>query len=272
MEVTPDKWVSVKDAGVCANKNAKHRRKMEDEHMLVDKFGGIDSQAFFGVYDGHGGQTAAVFCKKRLHAVFEENMKNLSDYELVDAEKMAQVTTQSYKTTDDEMKPTIPAAGACVVTCILRIVNDHRYLYVANAGDSRAVLSRGGKAVRLTRDHKPSDETEKQRIIDMKGFIDKDGRVNGLVAITRALGDHHMKGPGKDYILADPYFQLIELAPEDDYLILACDGVWDVVEDQAAVDLVLASTENANAKAKLLVSHSIKSGSQDNVSVIVVQL
>jgi protein phosphatase PTC1 len=265
-------WVAVKDAGVSANKNAKYRRKMEDEHVLEDQFGGASHQAYFGVYDGHGGQTAAVFCKTRLHLVFEENFKSLSDEDLINPEKMCQVVTNCYKKTDEEMKPTIPAAGACVVTCIIRSVNDHRYLYVANAGDSRAVLSRGGTAIRLTHDHKPTDETEKQRILDLKGFIDKDQRVNGLIAVSRALGDHHMKGPGKDFILGDPYFQLLELTPEDDYLILACDGVWDVIEDQAAVDMIRSSSENASSKAKLLVTQSIKSGSQDNCSVIVVQL
>jgi len=265
-------WVAVKDAGVCANKNAKHRRKMEDEHVLVDKFGGVDSQAFFGVYDGHGGQSASAFCKKRLHTAYEELLKECSDADLVDSEKMSQISKSTYKLTDEEMKESVPAAGACVVTTIVRTVNGHRYLYVANAGDSRAVLSRGGTAQRLTLDHKPSDEPEKQRILDMKGFIDADGRVNGLVAITRALGDHHMKGPGKDFILADPYTQLIEINQDDDYLIIACDGVWDVVEDQAVVDLVRGSTDNCTVKAKSLVSHAIKAGSTDNVSVIVVQL
>jgi len=265
-------WVAVKDAGVCANKNAKHRRRMEDEHMLVDKFGGVDSQAFFGVYDGHGGHSAAAFCKTRLHTAYEEFIKNCSDTDLVDSEKISEISKSSYKLTDEEMKESVPAAGACVVTTIVRTVNSHRYLYVANAGDSRAVLSRAGKAQRLTHDHKPSDEPEKQRIADMKGFIDGDGRVNGLVAITRALGDHHMKGPGKDFILAEPYTQLIEINEDDDYLILACDGVWDVVEDQAAIELVRGLTGNCTAKAKSLVSHAIKAGSTDNVSVIVVQL
>jgi len=227
---------------------------------------------FFGVYDGHGGQTASAFCKKQLHVVYEELMKDLSDADLVDPDKMAQVSMQCYLKTDEEMKASVPAAGACVVTSIVRVVGDQRFIYVANAGDSRAVLSRGGRAQRLSKDHKPEDEQEKQRILDMKGFIDADGRVNGLVGITRALGDHHMKGPGKDFILATPYFQLIKLTPEDNYLILACDGVWDVIGDQAVVDLVQGSTDTCTNKAKALVSHAIKAGSTDNVSVIVVQL
>jgi len=265
-------WSAVKEAGVCANKNAKYRRKMEDEHVLEDQLGGLSHQAYFGVYDGHGGQTCAAFCKNRLHLIVQELLAGLSDDDLTNAEKMNQVFTTAYLKTDEEMKPSIPAAGACIVTSVIRTVKDHRYLYVANAGDSRAVLSRGGAAVRLTHDHKPSDETEKQRILDLKGFIDKDQRVNGLIAVSRALGDHHMKGPGKDFILATPYFQLIELTPEDDYLILACDGIWDTVEDQAAVDLIRNSSENATGKAKQLVAQAIKAGSQDNCSAIVVQL
>eukprot|EP01125_Pyxidicula_operculata_P014567 TRINITY_DN4866_c0_g1_i1.p1 TRINITY_DN4866_c0_g1~~TRINITY_DN4866_c0_g1_i1.p1 ORF type:complete len:273 (+),score=62.81 TRINITY_DN4866_c0_g1_i1:36-854(+) len=264
-------WVSVKDAGVCANRNAKHRRKMEDEHMLVDKFGGVDQQSFFGVYDGHGGQGASAFCKKRLHTAFEDQLKSLSTGDYENTEKMSNVCSQAYKVTDAEMKESVPAAGACVVTAIVRQVGEKRYLYVANAGDSRAVLSRAGKAIRLTKDHKPTDEDEKKRIESVKGFIDKEGRVNGLVGVSRALGDHNMKGPGKDYIINDPYFTMTTLEDDDDYLILACDGVWDVVEDQAAVDLIRSTTEDCNNKAKALIVHAIKTGSQDNVSAIVVQ-
>lgn len=95
-----------------------------------------------------------------------------------------------------------------------------RTLYTANVGDARAVLSRNGKAVRLTYDHKGSDQQEAKRITDAGGFV-MNNRVNGVLAVTRSLGDSSMK----EFVVGAPYTTETTLGPEDDYLIVACDGV-----------------------------------------------
>jgi protein phosphatase PTC1 len=95
-----------------------------------------------------------------------------------------------------------------------------RVLYCANAGDARGVLCRGGKAVRLTYDHKGSDKQEAKRITDAGGFM-LGGRVNGVLAVTRSLGDSAMK----DYVVGAPYTTETELCEEDEFMIIACDGV-----------------------------------------------
>lgn len=95
-----------------------------------------------------------------------------------------------------------------------------RVLYSANAGDARGVLCRGGKAVRLTYDHKGSDKQEAKRITDAGGFV-MSGRVNGVLAVTRSLGDTSMK----EFVVGAPYTTETELCEEDEFLILACDGV-----------------------------------------------
>lgn len=95
-----------------------------------------------------------------------------------------------------------------------------RMLYTANVGDARAVLSRGGKAVRLTYDHKGSDSQEAKRITDAGGFV-MNHRVNGVLAVTRSLGDASMK----DFVVGSPYTTETRLEKEDDFLIIACDGV-----------------------------------------------
>lgn len=95
-----------------------------------------------------------------------------------------------------------------------------RVLYSANAGDARGVLCRAGKAVRLTYDHKGSDKQEAKRITDAGGFV-MSGRVNGVLAVTRSLGDSSMK----EFVVGSPYTTETELCEEDELLILACDGV-----------------------------------------------
>ena len=158
------------------------------------------------------------------------------------------------QSSDENMKETVPAAGACVVTAFIQKRADgQRWLYVANAGDSRAILkyaihhlyvliigSRGGKAIRMTDEHKPNNPDEVTRLKAVRddlrsvvlvsnppqlgAFISDDGvtqRVNGMIGITRALGDHMMK----ELIVNDPHLYATELQPEDKFVILACDGV-----------------------------------------------
>ncbi len=131
-----------------------------------------------------------------------------------------------------------PAAGAAALVAVLR---DGR-LTVANAGDCRAVLCRGGAAVELSTDHKPTLEAERARIAAAGGFV-ADGRVNGSLALSRALGDHQFKAnpalpPSQQAVTCVPEVRFLDLRPGDEFLLLACDGIWDVMSSQAAVDFV----------------------------------
>lgn len=143
--------------------------------------------------------------------------------------------------------------------------NSRRVLYCANAGDARGVLCRAGKAVRLTYDHKGSDKQEAKRITDAGGFV-MSGRVNGVLAVTRSLGDSSMK----EFVVGAPYTTETELCEEDEYLILACDGLWDVISDQAAVDLV-HEVEDAQQATQKLLKYAISHHTTDNVTVIVIR-
>ncbi|CCM05449.1 uncharacterized protein FIBRA_07668 [Fibroporia radiculosa] len=140
-----------------------------------------------------------------------------------------------------------------------------RMLYCANAGDARGVLCRAGRAVRLTYDHKGSDKQEARRIMDAGGFV-MSGRVNGVLAVTRSLGDSSMK----EYVVGAPYTTETELGEDDEFLILACDGLWDVVDDQKAIELVRGIADTKKAAEELL-DYAYKNYSTDNVTVLVVR-
>ncbi|EST06040.2 Protein phosphatase 2C (PP2C)-like domain protein [Kalmanozyma brasiliensis GHG001] len=140
-----------------------------------------------------------------------------------------------------------------------------RVLYTANVGDARAVLCRGGKAVRLTYDHKGSDAQEAKRITDAGGFV-MNARVNGVLAVTRSLGDSAMK----EFVVGSPYTTETVLSSEDSFLIIACDGLWDVIEDQEAVNLIRDEQDPQAASQKLL-EHALNEFSTDNTSVMVVR-
>ncbi|XP_044717659.1 protein phosphatase 2C domain-containing protein [Hirsutella rhossiliensis] len=141
-----------------------------------------------------------------------------------------------------------------------------RVLYTANVGDARIILCRGGKALRLSYDHKGSDENEGKRIANAGGLI-LNNRVNGVLAVTRALGDAYMK----DLVTGHPYTtETVIQADLDEFIIIACDGLWDVCSDQEAVDLV-RNIQEPTAASKLLVDHALSRFSTDNLSCMIVR-
>ncbi|KAK4926522.1 mgpp2cl-1, protein phosphatase 2C-like protein 1 [Elasticomyces elasticus] len=128
-----------------------------------------------------------------------------------------------------------------------------RVLYTANVGDARIVLCRNGKALRLSYDHKGMDENEGRRISKAGGLI-LNNRVNGVLAVTRALGDSYLK----DLVTGHPYTTETVVQPDqDEFLILACDGLWDVCSDQEAVELV-RNVQSPQDASRILVDHALQ--------------
>uniref|UniRef100_A0A183FK16 protein-serine/threonine phosphatase n=1 Tax=Heligmosomoides polygyrus TaxID=6339 RepID=A0A183FK16_HELPZ len=134
-----------------------------------------------------------------------------------------------------------PGEDSGTTACVC-LMNKER-IVVANAGDSRAVLCRGGTAIDLSIDHKPEDDVEKTRIVNAGGFVNEDGRVNGGLNLSRAFGDHSYKKntelPLRDQMItALPDVKVEELQPSDEFLVVACDGIWNSLNSQQVVDFV----------------------------------
>ena len=147
-------------------------------------------------------------------------------------------------------------------------------IHTANVGDARAVLGHQGKATRLSHDHRVDDPSEAERIEKAGGFLFK-GRVLGVLAVTRSLGDHCMK----EFVIAKPYYNETTISNGNEaandlptVLVMACDGLWDVMQDQEAVDLALTFCGDRTDVAQFLVEEAIRRGSTDNVSVVVAWL
>ena len=117
--------------------------------------------------------------------------------------------------------------GSTACLAIVRQEFGHRILYIANVGDTRAVLSKNGVAERMSQDHKATDEAEINRIKNGGGIV-MENRVAGSLAVTRAFGDHALKNDG---VTAKPYINKHVLRPFDKFLVIASDGVWDVLTD-----------------------------------------
>jgi len=239
---------------------------MEDAHQIIDGFNDDPTQGFFAVYDGHGGKEAAIFCADNLHKIFAEELNKHKD---ANSNEVIEILKKTYQLTDEKLKTAVPSHHGCTsVTVLVRGKGENRQIFCANVGDARAVLCRDGKAIRMTFEHKAADPDEAKRITDGGGFIIH-GRVNGQIIITRSLGDHLMK----EFIIGDPFTYSDSLSEKDTWLIVACDGLWDVMEDQQDCDLVLANaTLSASEISKKLLIKALQDGTTDNLSIAVIKL
>ena len=136
-------------------------------------------------------------------------------------------------------------SGSTGVTILILNEGDKRVVYSANAGDSRSIIFSDGETKRLSyvpcfmnlydivQDHKAIDESEERRINNLGGFI-MNKRVIGILAVSRSFGDHSCKR----YVTAKPYVNRMELTENSEFIVLACDGVYDVLEDADVAKIV----------------------------------
>ncbi|GKV08048.1 hypothetical protein SLEP1_g19735 [Rubroshorea leprosula] len=222
------------------------RRDMEDAIAIHPSFHrqGQDSVTsdelhYFGVYDGHGCSHVAMRCGERLHELVKEELggdrecewRSMMDRSFTRMDNEVIKWNESVVGANCRCELQSPECDAVGSTAIVAIVTADKII-VANCGDSRAVLCRKGKAVPLSSDHKPDRPDELQRIQAAGGrVIYWDGpRVLGVLAMSRAIGDNYLK----PYVSCEPEVTITERTPEDDCLILASDGLWDVVSNDTA--------------------------------------
>ena len=206
------------------------RRAMEDAHTtILNKDGG-----FFAVFDGHGGSTIAEYSAANLYNfITNTSAFGAQDYEqgmingFLDLDKHLALTKSKDR-------------SGC--TAVSLLVTSDQFV-CANAGDSRCVLSRNGKAIPLSNDHKPFLVSEQIRIEKAGGYV-YNKRVNGILALSRAIGDFQFKSNSQlpwdeQSVTAAP--EVITIARDrqkDEFIVLACDGIWDVMNNEQVVAFV----------------------------------
>eukprot|EP00762_Andalucia_godoyi_P001099 ANDGO_01983.mRNA.1 Protein phosphatase 2C homolog 1 len=179
------------------------------------------------------------------------------------SDPVTDVLTNSFLDMNDVMIQHDVTDGTTALVCYIR----GNKLWMANAGDSRGVLSRNGHATRLSIDHVPVLPEEEARIEKYGGFVSNDGRVNGVLAVSRALGDLFLQ----PMVSPEPYVFCMDLKPTDNLLVMACDGLWDVMDDQYAIDIA-KSIDDPRLAAVRLRDLAYHTGSTDNISVSVIRI
>ncbi|XP_021807127.1 protein phosphatase 2C 56-like [Prunus avium] len=278
------------------------RREMEDAVAVIpgfmsrtcDHVGGctapgsrtsseISPVHFFGVYDGHGGNQVAKFCAERMHEVIAQEW----DRETVDGyewqRKWETAFSIGFERADNELLEEAIAPEMVGSTAVVAILSGCQII-TSNCGDSRAVLCRGTETIPLTVDQKPDREDELVRIEGGGGkVINWNGaRVFGVLAMSRAIGDRYLR----PWIIPVPEITFMTRTDEDECLILASDGLWDVMTNEEVGEVarhllrrrrrsISSLTDDippAQAVADHLTEIAYGRNSSDNISIIVVDL
>jgi protein phosphatase 2C family protein 2/3 len=236
-----------------------------------------NTNSFFAVFDGHSGSTIAQFCGSMLPQF-------VVDTDAYKKGKFGEALREAYITIDKHLSqhPTFrDDRSGCTAISILLTPTD---LFCANAGDSRAVLCRNGRAVPLSIDHKPTLPGEKKRIERAKSIV-HNRRVNGILALSRAIGDFSFKR--RPFIPWEE--QAVTCVPDvvsspihrdvDEFIIIACDGIWDVMSNEAVISFVrtrllrgVAPGSVCEMLMEACLSNSPFGLGCDNMSVIIILL
>jgi serine/threonine protein phosphatase PrpC len=228
----------------------------------------------YAIYDGHGGSAVSKYLASNLDYNF---VKKTVQYPLT-KKYVIDVYNKVQADLTEKCKYYAKQCGSTCL-CVLHFKdNNGRYkIHVLNTGDSRACMCNGNKAIRLTEDHKPGTIKERERIIKLGGKIVKDGtdyRIGNL-SVSRSFGDNDTR----PYITHLPDMFTHTITSKDRFLILACDGLWDVMSDQNAINFILINCYDKDGKrikkkiniARQLANFAINVlNSTDNVSVIIV--
>jgi len=256
------------------------RETNEDEHVVIlnsdTNKKNYNKVNIFGVFDGHGGGDVSKFLKANLSKYF---LKKNKDYIFENTKKTLRYIENVFDHIQDKLKNTDFAnySGSTALLAIQSEYKNKKHVWVSNVGDSRGVIcNKYNIAVQLTKDHKPNIFEERNRIEKLDGKITFDGndwRIKEY-SLSRAFGDLD----ATPYITHKPQIFKYNLSSKDKFMILACDGLWDVLSNQEVVNFVLEylnygkinniSTDKLNIADKLA-QFAIKSGSSDNVTVIV---
>uniref|UniRef100_A0A0C9S3R7 protein-serine/threonine phosphatase n=1 Tax=Wollemia nobilis TaxID=56998 RepID=A0A0C9S3R7_9CONI len=238
----------------------KSRHPMEDCLVAEFKRDKNHDLGLFAIYDGHLGHDVANYLKSHLF----DNILNEPEFWNEPRKTIKKV----YVKTDGVILENTVKLGPGGSTAVTAILIDGKRLLVANVGDSRAVICRGGTAHQLSIDHEPS--IERKRIEKQGGFVTvlpgDVPRVDGQLAVARAFGDKLLKA----HLSSEPHVVEETVDSATEFMILASDGLWKVMQNQDAVNLV-RNVKDPQAAATRLTEEALSRKSKDDISCIVVR-
>eukprot|EP00732_Lithocolla_globosa_P001443 Lithocolla_globosa_v1_NODE_721_length_3385_cov_11.766967.p1 type:complete len:874 gc:universal NODE_721_length_3385_cov_11.766967:713-3334(+) len=261
------------------------RRTMEDKHialsyvnMLMELPQGESEYSIYAVFDGHGGRRAADYASTHLWPNIIRNTRKervvLPDEEPPEIDPFVALLQESFTETNDNFFDYIERRNLldnCGATCVMCVIKDNT-LFLSWCGDSEAALyMKDGSLQKMCDPHKASLESEKDRIELLGGFVqDVSGtlRLNGMLAVTRSFGDVRFRR----FVTAEPEVKQHPLSGQEDFLVLACDGLWDVMSVEEVGKFIKTYQQDHSDNegvAEALISQALALHSNDNISIII---
>ncbi|XP_067118068.1 protein phosphatase Mn(2+)-dependent 1K, partial [Osmerus mordax] len=257
------------------------QRKQNEDRLLMGRL--HDNVLYFAVFDGHGGHHAAEYCHTHLRqssgthtpggspqAVLRDGLEEEDDLEKVLIKTFLELDKALYTHLSYYGNASSLTAGTTATVAVLR---DGVELVVGSVGDSRALLCRKGRGLKLTHDHTPDRKDEKERIRQSGGLVTWNSlgqpTVNGRLAMTRSIGDFHLRSSG---VIALPDTRRTHVQHHHDtFLALTTDGINFLITDQEICD-VINQCHDPHEAAQVISQQALQYGSEDNSSIVVVPL
>ena len=257
-------------------------RKMEDRHISLPQFSEIyqleESLSFYGVFDGHSGSLAATYATTQIPYLVAQELKKGNKSTAMDTDYYREALETSFLKVDSNFGKKQLGSGTTAVCVLLKrdVLGNFLHLYVAWVGDSRCLLVSPTVHLQLVKPHKPDSVDERRRIESTETcgsviFVQGQWRVNGIINVSRSIGDYTVKA-----VIAEPDIVDVLLQTAQDFILLGSDGLYDHVAENEIVDCVYKSLLDDEQCLEDIPKHLIelaKQGdSQDNITVILVLL
>ena len=252
------------------NPNLEHRKEMEDFHYIKALLNQKISCSYFGLFDGHSGKEVGIYLMENLHKILHQKLKENNTLE--NNETLKKIVINTFEQIDSEINSKNFKNETGSTGTVLLLYKDPsspsgKSLLCANVGDSKAYLITKDKMILITKDHKCSDQNEVKRIRDTGGVVFRE-RVFGTLMLTRSFGDKEMKKYG---VLATPDIFVKNVEGDDCFVVMASDGVWDVIEESEILSMAKEGI-SSNDFSKKIVNLAKERDTHDNISCIVVKL
>ena len=248
----------VKSYAYCEEANSEHREYMEDQGIAIENFNNDPNKILFGLFDGHGGDQVSKYLQKYLPLYMKQYLPFTNYF---------QGFSSLFKALDEKVRDlNCPDVGSTATLVYIERQNNKRYLYCINIGDSRCIIINKNGIMRLSKDDRIDDPSEKERIMKEGGVI-YNGRIYGILMLSRCFGDWGIKNYG---VSCEPHIAKIEINDDDLFLVMATDGVWDFMKDEE-FKVIMEGDHNALDVGKDIIIESMRKGSSDNISCFVIK-
>ena len=254
------------------DQNIDSETLMEDKSKSIENFNNDKNQMVFEIFDGHGGDEMSTYLQANLAKIYKQNL-------LLNKGNIILSLKNAFHDADDEMRGQLNMEGlgsTGTLVHIVRRLGPVLEVYSANVGDSRVSLISSEHIIRLSYDHRTTDEKEKKRILE-SGMEIIDDRICGTLMLTRIFGNYEYKEENENGnnkgLICEPFISKIEidLSIENQFLILASDGIWDILTEEE-VQNIIKKYQDTQKICSIIIKKCLENEAWDNMSVFAVKL